>query len=130
MPEEKTAMNATKNKERTETFLESLRRGVSVLKASKTAGIDYSTIWRWRKKYKIFDSQVLAILDSRTQIVEDALFMNAASGNITAQIFWLKNRASDRWSDRHEHQLGGGIDVLVRYAGEKGGKDGNGKKVE
>jgi len=43
--------------------------------------------------------------------------------DVTAQIFWLKNRAPARWSDRHEHQLGGGIDVLVRYAGEKDGQD-------
>lgn len=109
MPEEETAINATKNKEKIESFLESLRSGVSVLKASKAAGIDYTTIWRWRKKYKVFDSQVLAILDSRTQIVEDALFMNAATGNLGAQIFWLKNRASDRWKDRYEGQMDGEI---------------------
>jgi hypothetical protein len=29
--------------------------------------------------------------------VEEALFESAVSGNVTAQIFWLCNRAPERW---------------------------------
>jgi hypothetical protein len=34
--------------------------------------------------------------------VESALFQNAMSGNVTAQIFWLKNRKPERWNDKRE----------------------------
>lgn len=128
MEERDRPIKTIKNEQKIETFLKSLRSGVSVLKASKAANIDYSTIWKWRNWNKEFDDEVLAIINARTQIVVDALFMNAASGNVVAQIFWLKNRGADRWSDRHKHDVEGGIDVLVRYAGEEK-KDGNGKKV-
>ena len=32
--------------------------------------------------------------------VENALLKNALSGNITAQIFWLKNRKPKQWKDK------------------------------
>ena len=34
--------------------------------------------------------------------VENALLKNALSGNITAQIFWLKNRKPKQWKDKVE----------------------------
>ena len=54
---------------------------------------------------KEFDNKVNAIIDSRTQTVEDALYASALKGNVIAQIFWLKNRAKDRWSDRTTHEV-------------------------
>lgn len=90
---------------RQDRFLKSLEGGVSVLKASKAADIDYKTIWRWRKDDEEFNIEVMAILDSRTMIVEDALFLNAAKGNLGAQVFYLKNRARDRWKDKFPEEL-------------------------
>ena len=94
--------NVTRNRQK-RAFLESLEKGVSIKEACDYAGVSRMTIWRWRKKYLGFNNKVLLIIDSRTQTVEDALYMNAVNGNITAQIFWLKNRAKERWSDRFEH---------------------------
>ena len=88
-----------------ETFLESLKRGTSITKASDAAGIDYSTVWLWRKKSKSFNNKVLAVLEGRTQIVEDSLYMNAIKNNVVAQIFWLKNRGKGRWKDKFEHDI-------------------------
>ena len=88
-----------------ETFLESLKRGTTITKASDAAGIDYSTVWLWRKKSKSFNNKVLAVLEGRTQIVEDALYMNAIKNNVVAQIFWLKNRGKGRWKDKFEHDI-------------------------
>jgi len=90
---------------RQEAFLKSLEGGVSVLKASKAAGIDYKTIWIWRKESEEFNKKVTSILDSRIMIVEDALFLNAAKGNLGAQIFWLKNRSKGRWKDKVEEDV-------------------------
>lgn len=90
---------------RQESFLKSLEGGVSVLKASKAADIDYKTIWRWRKDDEEFNITVMSILDSRIMIVEDALFLNAAKGNLGAQVFYLKNRARDRWKDKFPEDI-------------------------
>lgn len=37
--------------------------------------------------------------------MEDALYASGVKGNVAAQIFWLKNRAKDRWSDRTTHEI-------------------------
>lgn len=37
--------------------------------------------------------------------VSNALFQNAVSGNTTAQIFFLKNRAPDEWKDKSEQNI-------------------------
>lgn len=37
--------------------------------------------------------------------VENALLQNALNGNITAQIFWLKNRRPAKWKDKREDEL-------------------------
>ena len=34
--------------------------------------------------------------------MESALYESAIKGNLGAQVFFLKNRASDRWRDRTE----------------------------
>jgi hypothetical protein len=53
------------------------------------------------------------------ELVEDALFQAAQSGNVVAMIFYLKNRKPDEWRDRTEHQYSGkGTDgaILIEYA--------------
>ncbi len=89
-----------------EAFLLSLGGGKSIIDSAEAAGVNRVTAWRWRKS-KRFKEKVLAIIDSRTQTVEDALYASALKGNVVAQIFWLKNRAKDRWSDVQEHKLSG-----------------------
>lgn len=34
--------------------------------------------------------------------VENALLQNALNGNITAQIFWLKNRKPEKWREKQD----------------------------
>ena len=83
-----------------QTVLESLKRGSGIQNACKNANIDPATFWRWRRKNKSLDRKVWDIIDSRTQMVEDALWRKALEGDVTAQIFILTNRAHDRWQDR------------------------------
>jgi len=54
-------------------------------------------------------------MDSRTQTVEDALYATALAGNVAAQIFWLKNRAKDRWKDKFEYDIPVDINVKVKF---------------
>ena len=37
--------------------------------------------------------------DASDQRVENSLYQNAIAGNVTAEIFWLKNRRPNRWRD-------------------------------
>lgn len=110
-------------KEKIEAILKSLNMGTSINQACKAADISKVTLWRWRKKSKRLNNKILSILDSRTQTVEDALYKAAIGGNIVAQIFWLKNRAHDRWKDRYEQLLGGEVKlkpltVIIRKKNE------------
>lgn len=111
--------NPSLKKKRIESVLKSLGAGTSFLKACKAADIDQSTFWQWRQDDKELNKQVLQVLDSRTQTVEDALYVGASKGNVIAQIFWLKNRASGRWRDRQEAKIEGGLEITIRYANEK-----------
>lgn len=67
-------------------------------------GIAYSTLKEWKNKYPA----ILAALKKGKEVidfeVENALLNSALSGNITAQIFWLKNRRPDKWRDKREEQ--------------------------
>ncbi|GAI99782.1 unnamed protein product [marine sediment metagenome] len=105
---------STRNRQK-EAFIKNLKSGVTIKDAAAAAGIDRTTVWLWRKKWKGFDNKVLAVIDSRTQTVEDALFSSAVKGNVAAQIFWLKNRAKDRWKDKFEYDIPGDINVKVNF---------------
>jgi hypothetical protein len=80
--------------------LNSLRSGTSIVAACKGVGIEPSTLWRWRKAKPKLNQLIQSIIDSRIQIVEDALFKSATEGNTTSIIFFLTNRAPDRWADK------------------------------
>jgi transposase-like protein len=87
---------------RIKAILKSLQKGASIHDACRGAGIDVVSFWRWRKADPKLDEIVKTMYDSRVQIVEDALYKGALEGNVTSQIFFLKNRATNRWRDSHE----------------------------
>ena len=87
---------------RLKAVIRSIRKGSSINAACLAAGIDVVSFWRWRKKDPKLDHLVKTTYDSRIQIVEDALYKAALEGNITAQIFFLKNRQPNRWRDVHD----------------------------
>ncbi|MBA7565029.1 hypothetical protein ES695_14985 [Candidatus Atribacteria bacterium 1244-E10-H5-B2] len=96
-------------------FLKSLEGGVSISDACTAANVGRTAIWNWRQESKRFDNKVNAIIDSRNQSMEDALFSSGLNGNVAAQIFWLKNRYRKRWKDRFEHEIPGDIKIKVKF---------------
>lgn len=50
-------------------------------------------------------------------MVETKRVTKEVQGDVTAQIFWLKNRRPDKWRDKQDVQLSGGVDVNNPYAG-------------
>jgi transposase-like protein len=79
------------------------------------AKVGYSpvTIWRWRQQDPEFDeacARAMEAADSvRVRIVEDSLFRRIISDrlNPAETIFFLKNRAPDRWRDKVEREVTG-----------------------
>lgn len=80
------------------------RDGLTYEQISHNMGIDTSTLWDWRKK----DSNISNALKKGREVVdfevENALLKNALDGNVTAQIFWLKNRKKEQWRDKVEYE--------------------------
>jgi len=87
-------------------YLQSLSNGVSRLESAQAAGVCTTTVWNWRKRDENFVIQEEAALNSRIQVVEDALYRAATAGvggktMVIAQIFWLKNRGKN-WKDKSD----------------------------
>lgn len=81
-------------------YLDQLRNGSRRMTAARNIGLDPSTPRNYAREHPEFADQVReSELESYEQ-VEDALFMAASSGNVTACIFYLTNRQPDRWQDR------------------------------
>lgn len=106
-PEADEKMNDTKKE-----FLEEFTSEVQSLKrAAKKVGISQATVWRWRQDDPEFNKDVEEAKNKQEQMrvekVEDSLFRRAVSGDATGAetIFWLKNRAPDRWSDEPEVEI-------------------------
>ena len=101
----KKVMKDTIVMKRKESYIESLINGTTRKEASEAAGVCTTTIWNWRKDDQEFAKAVEVALEERIQIAEDSLYENVKKGNVIAQIFWLKNRASKRWRDKQELEV-------------------------
>lgn len=76
------------------------RDGLTDEQIAHNMGIATSTLYDWKKKY----SEISEALKKGKEVVdievENALLKSALEGNITAQIFWLKNRKPNRWREK------------------------------
>jgi hypothetical protein len=66
--------------------------------------INHATLDNWKKKYPEFLGALKAGKDAIDDRVEDSLYRlaigwNGAAPNVTACIFWLKNRRPSEWRD-------------------------------
>lgn len=103
---EETKPNATeatdikKRDLRAEAILESLKNGGSIIAACKAAQIHPATFWRWRQADAELNKETEEAITSRVMVVEDALYNACIKGNPMCLMFFLMNRAGDRWKDR------------------------------
>lgn len=70
-------------------------------------GIDVRTLYRWRNAYPEFRQALKLGKDEPDDRIERSLYQQAMEGNVTAQIFWLKNRRRREWQDGQvvKHEL-------------------------
>jgi len=78
-------------------------------------GISPRTLNYWKKNPDFLQSLKRGKLKADFQIIK-SLYEKAKGGDVTAMIFWLKNRQSDRWRDRHDVQMPGVENALYELS--------------
>lgn len=76
--------------------------GATVEEMADFFGVAVSTVSRWLKQEPSFSEAVKAGRIEADARVAEALYTQALDGNVTAAIFWLKNRRRVEWRERHE----------------------------
>ena len=78
------------------------RDGLTEDQIAHNMGCSLTTLKSWKKKY----APILTALKKGKEVVdfavENALLKKALSGDVTAMIFWLKNRRRNSWRDRYD----------------------------
>lgn len=79
------------------------RSGLTYEQIAHNMGIGLTTLKEWRQK----EPAISSILKKGREVVdfevENALLKSALEGNVTAQIFWLKNRKKIEWREKQEY---------------------------
>lgn len=79
------------------------KEGLTDEQISRNLGISKVTFY----KYKTSCSELSELLKKSKEVVdyevENALYKSAIDGNVSAMIFWLKNRRPDKWRDKREN---------------------------
>ena len=90
-------------------------RGLSLKQLAIALGVNLKTI---QKHKKINQGLQSAIDKGRVRGLADvsnSLYESAMGGNVTAQIFYLKNRSPDDWRDRFENRVDIKADVTALH---------------
>ena len=78
------------------------RDGLTDEQIAKNMGIATGTLYDWKARFEEFSEALKKGKEVVDYEVENALVKEALSGNVTAIIFWLKNRKPDKWRDKPE----------------------------
>ena len=78
------------------------RDGLTNEQIAENLNIGKTTFYKMLKEYPELSEHLKKGKEVVDYEVENALLKNALSGNITAQIFWLKNRKPKQWKDKVE----------------------------
>jgi ACT domain-containing protein len=80
-----------------ELFLDAIAKGHTISSACQQVKISRQAFYEHCAFNEEFDKAAAQALESQIQIVEEALYSSALKGNVTAQIYYLGNRAPHRW---------------------------------
>lgn len=78
------------------------RDGLTDEQIAHNMGIGLTTLKEWKKKHPPIASALKKGKEVVDYEVENALLKAAMEGNVTAQIYWLKNRKPKMWRDKPE----------------------------
>lgn len=95
------------------------RSGLTDEQIAHNMGIAPSTYYDWKKKSPEISKSLKKGKEVVDFEVENALLKSALSGNVTAQIFWLKNRKTDIWREKQEYNNNEEINKLDKLLEEQ-----------
>jgi hypothetical protein len=78
-------------------------RGLGTTQIARALGVSWDTIDRNRKRSAEFEDALKRGQAKGLAQVTNSLFTSATDGNVTAQIFYLKNQDPKTWKDRVEN---------------------------
>lgn len=106
------------------------RDGLRDIDVANKMGISRTTLYNWEAKTPGLKEMIKAGKVPADDIVESALFKRAVGydfvdpnnpnvtkhipGDVTAMIFWLKNRNPERWHDSKVLGLSGNLPVVIK----------------
>ena len=99
-----------------------VRRGLTNEELAEKMGISVATLYNWKKSNVEFLEVLKEDRDFCDDNVENALYRAALDGNVTAQIFYLKNRRRKEWKDKQDVEVSGEVgivDAMIRKANER-----------
>ena len=76
------------------------RDGLTDEQIAHNMGIRRTTLYDWKNKYPDINDALKKGKEIVDYEVENALLKRAKQGDVTAQIFWLKNRRPEKWRDK------------------------------
>lgn len=88
------------------------RAGLTDQQIAEKMGVGYSTLRLWKKQFPQLAQTMKQSKDVVDVAVENALLKKALSGDVTACIFWLKNRRPQAWREKRETVLSNSIEDL------------------
>lgn len=95
------------------------RNGLTEEQIAHNMGISRSTLKEWKKSYPAISAALKRTKEVVDLEVENALYQAAMSGNVTAQIFWLKNRRAAAWKDKPEDTSAVKNNIKITFASEE-----------
>ena len=76
------------------------RDGLKDEQIAHNIGIRRTTLYDWKNKYPDINDALKKGKEIVDYEVENALLKRAKQGDVTAQIFWLKNSRPEKWRDK------------------------------
>lgn len=93
------------------------RDGLTDEQIADNMGVSRSTLNEWKKKYPDISDTLKRGKEVVDIEVENALYRAALDGNITAIIFWLKNRQPQKWRDKQQVEMSGELKHINPFEG-------------
>lgn len=78
------------------------RNGLTDEQIAHNMGIGKTALYEWKNNYTEIANALKVSKNFADAQVENALYKKALSGDVTAMIFWLKNRQPEMWRDRQD----------------------------
>ena len=74
-------------------------------------GISVQTLWVYKNSHPEIREVIKKGKEVVDYYVENALLQKALDGDVTAQIFWLKNRKPSKWRDKQDIEVKSNVDL-------------------